>query len=149
MSSVTFQTTNDPALTHTLDEFIEVGEGNDEQNYYNFSIFEKSNGILLLDRNVVDDYIEMLNNICVDCNLSDQEFKTYKYQPDLLAYDVYKSTQLDFIILKANDMSSYKEFNRMKIRLPYASHMKAFLSAVYNAEYGYLGQNRLDLGIYT
>ena len=149
MPSFTSQTTNDASLTHTLPEFIEVGSSNDEQTYYNFSIFERSNGVLLLDRNVIDDYIEVLNAMCIDCELSDDEIKLYKYRPDLLAYDVYKSTQLDFIILKANDMASYKEFNRKTIKLPYASQMKAFLSAVYNAEYGYLGQNRLELGLYT
>ena len=141
------QTTNNPALTHTLTEFIKVGSGNDEQVYNSFAIYEESNGIRLLDRHLIDDYLEMLVALCVNCDLSDEEFKKYKFQPDLLAYDVYRSTQLDFVILKCNDMVSYKEFDRNKIKLPYASKMAAFLSAVYNAEYGYIGQNRVDLNM--
>lgn len=140
---------NKAALTHTLPEFVEVGSNNDEQTYYNFSILDKLNGIYMLDWNVIDEYINILENISVNCDLSDRELNTYKYRPDLLAYDVYKSTQLDFIILKLNDMVSYREFNRKRIKLPYYSNLYAFLTAVYNTERGYLNQNRLDVGLYT
>ena len=135
-----------PALTYTLDDFIAVGF-TDEMTYFNFSIIEVVNNIQLLDHNLVEDYMEELESLCAVVELSEINLAKYRYCPDLLAYDLYKSTQLDFIILFVNDMIDPKEFNKKKIKLPYASKLKAFLSSVYNAESGYLAQNRSDNGL--
>ena len=140
---------NRAELTHTLPEFVSIGINSDDQTYYNFSIFDKINDIYLLDWNVIDEYLYILENMSVNCDLTDRELSIYKYQPDLLAYDLYKSIQLDFIILKINDMASYREFDRKRIKLPYASKLRAFLTAVYNTELGYLNQNRIDVGLYV
>ena len=141
--------TNKPELTHTLDEFIQVGQYSDEQTYAKFSILDRSNGMLFLDHNILDDYMEFLQELCVECKLDDDQQKTYYMRPDLLAFDVYGSSQLDFVVLKVNGMIDQKDFTLPKIRLPYASSLKTFLTSIYNAELGYINQNRIDLGIYV
>ena len=65
----------------------------------------------------------------------------------MLAYDIYGSTQLDFVILFANDMIDPKEFNLKKVKLPFASALSEFLSQVYNSNSGYITQNREDNGL--
>ena len=137
---------SDPALTYTLDQFINM-KYSDEITYYNFSIIEVVDGIQLLDHNLIEDYIDELKSLCQNCELDSNQYKKYKYSPDLLAYDVYGSTQLDFVILMLNDMIDPKEFNLKTVKLPYASKLKAFLSAVYNAELNYISQNRADNGM--
>ena len=132
---------SDPALTYTLDQFIAM-QYVDEVTYRNFAILEVVNGIELLDHNLVDDYLPELESICVDCELTLEQQKRYKYAPDLLAYDVYGSTQLDFVILLANDMIDPKEFNLKVVRLPYKSPMTTFMSSIYNANASYVSQNR-------
>ena len=137
---------NDPAKAYTLESFIAL-KYQDDLTYRNFSILEVIDGIELTDHCVIDEYLEELNSICVDVELTPEEFARYKYSPDLMAYDVYGTTQVDFIILMANDMVDPKEFNLKKIRLPYASAFREFLSSVYNANGGYIEQNREDNGL--
>lgn len=137
---------SNPALTYTLDQFISM-KFTDELTYYNFSIIEMVNGSKLLDHNLIEDYLPELEALCVNCELDQEQYKKYKYSPDLLAFDVYGSTQLDFIILMINDMIDPKEFDLKTIKLPYASHLKTFLSSVYNAESSYLTHNRSINGL--
>jgi hypothetical protein len=140
--------TEEPALTYTLDQFIQM-QYSDEMTYRNFSIVEVVNGIELLDHNLIRDYLDELNSLCINAELTMEQYKKYKYSPDLLAYDIYGSTQLDFVILFANDMIDPKEFDLKVVKLPYASKMKTFLSAIYNSESGYIGYNRSENGLST
>lgn len=119
----------------------------DEITFRNYSILEVINDIELLDHNLVEDYLSELSSICVSVPLTDEEYKKYKYAPDLLAYDVYGSVQLDFVIMYANNIIDPKEFNFKTIKLPYASALKTFLASVYNVNSGYLEQNREDNNI--
>lgn len=137
---------SNPALTYTLDQFISM-KFTDELTYHNFSIIEMVNGTKLLDHNLIEDYLPELEALCVNCELDQEQYKKYKYSPDLLAFDIYGSTQLDFVILMINDMIDPKEFDLKTIKLPYASHLKTFLSSVYNAESSYLTHNRSINGL--
>lgn len=133
----------EPALTYTIEDFI-ASKLSDEMTYHRFSIIEKSGDLQLLDHNIIEDYRDELNSLAFDYTFTLEEYNRYKYAPDLLAHDIYKSTQLDFIILMINGMIDPKEFNVRKIKLIYPSNLKAFISAVYNAEEGYISQNRAD-----
>ena len=137
-----------PATTYTLDSFIEMKVA-DDMTYYNFSILEINGNIQHLDRNVIEDYIPELEDLSVKIKLTDDQFRKYKYAPDLLAYDLYGSVQLDFIILLVNDMVDPKEFDRKTIKLPYASTLSKFLNSVYNGEYNYIAMNRSENNMQT
>ena len=54
-----------------------------------------------------------------------------------------------FILLLVNDMIDPKEFDRKKIKLPYASKLSRFLNSVYTGEYNYIAMNRSELGLQT
>lgn len=137
---------SDPALTYTLDQFISM-KASDELTYRNFSILEVVDGLELLDHNLIEDYLTELQSLCIEVELTHEQYIKYKYAPDLLAYDIYGSTQLDFIILFANEIIDPKEFNLKKLKLPYASQLKTFLSAVYNSESDYINFNRTQNGL--
>lgn len=134
---------NSPAYTYTIEYFISM-RLSDEMTFRNFSILEVIDGIEMLDHNLVEDYLTELENMCVPLILDDESYRKYRYAPDLLAFDIYGSTQLDFIVLYANGMVDPKEFNTKKIKLPYASQLKTFLNQVYNSDYNYIRQNRSD-----
>jgi hypothetical protein len=121
----------------------------DEKTYYNFSIIEKINDVTFTDHNLIDEYIDILIPTCKNVDLSDEEYKKYKYAPDLLAYDVYGSTQLDFVVLAVNNMIDPREFTNKRIILPMSSVLSVFLSEIKNANAGYIEQNRIDNGIIT
>lgn len=133
-----------PAQTYTLDQFIEMKDI-DNMTYRNFSILQKIDGVEHLDHNLVEDYLEELKNVCISVALSDQEYKKYKYAPDLLAYDIYGSVQLDFIILLLNDTIDPKEFTKKTVILPYASSLSLFLDTIYSKESNYITYNRNKL----
>ena len=135
---------NNPSLTYTLDQFIAM-KSSDDMTYNNFSIYEKINGQNILETNLVDEYLDELSSLCSIVQLSIDEYKKYKYAPDLLAYDIYGSTQLDFVILAANDMVDPKDFDLRKIKLPTVSRLKTFLNEVYSTNTNWITKNRYDL----
>lgn len=137
---------NNPALTYTLDDYINM-QISDDMTYYNFSIIEVVNGVEHLDKNLIEIYIDELKSQCTYVTLSEEEYNKYKYNPDLLAYDVYGSIQLDFVILLLNDIYDPKEFTKRKLLLPHSSILSKFLSDVYSKESKYIEQNRIDNNI--
>lgn len=139
---------NDPALTYTLDDFVEL-QSVDNMTYYNFSILEIIDGVQHLDHNLVEDYLKELEATCVTLELSNEEMSRYRYNPDLLAYDIYGSVQLDFVILLLNDMIDPKDFDRRKLKLPYASSLSIFLNTLYSKESNYINENRANNNLYS
>ena len=137
---------NDPSLTYTLDDFVAM-QMSDDMTYYNFSILEVVNSVEHLNINLVEEYSSILKDQSVLVELSDEQYKKYRYCPDLLAYDVYGSVQLDFVILILNDMYDPKEFANKIIRMVPASTLQQFLNDVYGKEYGWIQQNRADCGL--
>lgn len=137
---------SNPALTYTLDDFISM-KISDDMTYYNFSILEVIDGVEHLDSNLVEIYLEELKSQCISVQFSEEELKKYKYNADLLAYDLYGSVQLDFVILLLNDMYDPKEFTKKNVILPHSSTLSKFLNDVYSKEEGYIQQNRADYGI--
>ena len=132
-----------PSTTYTLDDFIQM-KLSDDMTYYNFSILQVIDGIEHLDHNLVEDYLPELKSVCIPVTLSNLEYNKYKYNPDLLAYDIYGSVQLDFILLLLNDMIDPKEFDKKSLILPYSSTLSTFLNTVYSKESEYIGQNRAE-----
>ena len=139
------------AKYHTVEEFIESNAGSKSINYYNFSILQQEEvsgeTLQLLDMNIVDDYIDELQSVCVNVQLSDKELMKYSYNPGLLAYDVYGSTELEFVILKLNGVIDPKDFNFPTIKLVEVSVLEDILSTIYSAENKFIKYNREINGI--
>lgn len=129
---------SNPALTATLEDFIQEGK-TDQLTYKNFSITNQIGNISFVETNIIDFYLDELKAICVEIpieNITQEQIVKYKYQPDLLAYDIYGSTQLDFIVLICNGIIDPKEFD-FKIKsllLPKASTLKTYLSEIFRSE---------------
>ena len=133
---------NNPALTYTLSDFIAMKD-QDELTYANFSIMNRSLSTEFVEQNILDYYLKELKSLCVKVNsITPEEKIKYIYAPDLLAYDIYGSVQLDFIVLLCNGMIDPKEFDfkRSYLSLPRPSELKEFLSMVYNAESTWLNK---------
>ena len=127
--------------THTINEFI-AQKNQDEISFRNFSTFDLINGTEYLIKNVIDDYMDELLSICIDVDLTREQYVRYKYSPDLLAYDIYGYIQLDYLIMQINGVIEPRDFNFKKLKLPYASQLSAFLNSVYNSETIYIEYNR-------
>ena len=129
--------------THTVQEFISR-KYEDELTYRNFSIVDYADNIELLDRNLFSEYMPLLMSTCTKYPFTVEEYRRYKYAPDILSFDIYKTTQLDFIILMMNDMIDPKEFNLKTVKLPKPSIIKQTLSEILSVNSGFIEQNRAD-----
>jgi len=142
LSSITIN--SNPAKTYTIQDFIDM-KSQDEITYINYSILSETNNIIYTDQSIIDFYMRELKDMCLEVTeFTQDEINKYKYAPDLLAYDVYGSTQLDFIVLLCNGIIDPKEFDlqRGKIFLPTLIDLTDFLSKVYESEGTWININR-------
>ncbi len=142
-----FTNEHDPSKTYTLTDFIEYGK-QDEMTYNTFSILSITNDITFSEQCITDYYMEELKSICeVIKNITEDEKARYRYRPDLLSYDLYGNTQLDYIILLCNGIIDPKEFDfkRGYIRLIPRGKLIRIMSEIYNSEYDWIRLNRSAL----
>lgn len=136
---------------HTVEEFIDSNDGSRSITYHNFSILEQKEidgeTFQFIDLNIIDDYIEELRQIAIPIQLTDKELLKYSYNPGLLAYDIYGSTELEFVILKLNGIIDPKDFDFPTIKLIQPDILEETLSNIYNAETTYINNNREQNGI--
>ena len=94
--------------------------------------------------NILDDYIDDIKKECKVLELNNSQFIKYRYKPWLLSYDIYGTSDLEFILLKVNNMISAKEFNRHKINILMPDALE-LINKIYNAEKKYINLNRNSL----
>lgn len=127
--------------TYTIEDFIDSSNTNDI-NYESTSLLQNLNGYTMIAYNLFNDYIDELDNLAVYVTLSDEEYNKYLYRPKILAYDLYGSTELYFLILMLNNICNVKEFNFKRLKLLKVDDLQKFISAVYNSEKDTLSLNR-------
>ena len=131
---------SDSTTTSTLESFINYKNLDSNIYYKDLSIFEKSidGKSVLLSYNILNDYRKEIFDFIIPITLTNEEFQKYQYQPKKLAYDLYGSTEYDYMILFINSMTNIKEFNRRRINLMRAKDMSNVLSAIYSSESEYI-----------
>lgn len=139
---------NLPEKTATIEEFIDMKE-TDDITYSQFSILVKCIGensvVQYAQDNIIYDYLDELNESAVEYEMTDDEFVKYRCKPKLLAYDLYGSTEIYFVIMALNGMCNIKDFNKRKLKLLYRSRLLELLNEIYSAESEYIKYNRLHL----
>lgn len=136
-------------FTYTLEEFVMAGKDSKDVSYYNFSIlqvnrYDNDVEIHFSVDNIINDYLDVLRDYSKTVEMDDNECNKYFYNPDLLAFDIYGSTELGFVIMKINGIADPKDFDMKKIKLVNRSALQELLSAIYIAETNYITSNRLN-----
>lgn len=122
-----------PETTYTVEQFIDAGAAV-TLTYQNLSFAENINDTLVAPIfNVIDDYLPELKTLCMTIEFTDEEFLKYAYKPKLLAYDIYKNTELFFVIMALNGICDIREFNKKKIKMLTVNQMNELLTFIYNA----------------
>ena len=134
----------DITKTYTIEEFIAQGSST-QITYDKLSIFENVDGLYLVTHNVLDDYKKEIDMCCQTVVLSTSELNKYKYKPKLLAYDIYGSTELFFIILFTNNICDVKDFNRNKIKLLPQDSLETIISYIYESQEAILSKNKANI----
>ena len=136
---------------YTIEQFIDSDSGSRSISYHNFSILDQKEidgeTVQFIDINILDDYLDEMKDLSVPVQLSDKELAKYSYNPGLLAYDLYGSIELEFVILKLNGVIDPKDFNFPTIKLVEVSVLDDILSTIYSAENKFIKYNREINGI--
>ena len=136
---------------YTVEQFIDSDSGSRSISYHNFSILDQKEidgeTVQFIDINILDDYLDEMKDLSVPVQLSDKELAKYSYNPGLLAYDLYGSIELEFVILKLNGIIDPKDFDFPSIRLLEPQVMEDLLSNIYSSEAKYINDNREKYGI--
>ena len=136
----------DVSMTYTLEDFVNM-QVSDQMTFRNFSTVAVINNVELTDKNLIEDFLPELSKNYMEVDLNDKEYNRYKYAPDLLAYDVYGSVQLDFLIMYMNGIIDPKDFDFRTINLVRASVLKDFLNHVYSSQRYVLENNKYENGV--
>ena len=67
--------------------------------------------------NLVNKYMPEIRGLKLKVTLSNDEYAKYKFNPKLLSYDIYGTTELWFLILEANELHSVTQFDSKTIYL--------------------------------
>lgn len=130
--------------TISVQEFIAL-RPSDEITYYNYSILQYYKGFDMFITNLLYDYEDELNDIAVILQLTEKEKSKYRFKPDLLAFDIYGSTECKFIIMMLNNIIDPKEFdfNRVKVIKPY--ELGTILNRMQAVNEEFMNNNRANL----
>lgn len=132
------------ATTNTVEDFIAMS-GSDELTYYNYSLVEYLNGYDMFITNILYDYEDEFNDQVVTLQLTDREKAKYKYKPYLLAYDIYGSTELDFIIMMLNGIIDPKDFNFNRVKIIKSGALTTLLTRITSVNEKLLNKVKSDL----
>lgn len=123
-----------PQNTYTLEQFIKSGRSV-ALTYPSTSFMNQvSGGTWVGVWNVINDYMEELENACVTVKLTDQEHRKYRYRPKLLALDIYGNAELYFVILLLNHIIDMKEFDMQSIKMIDKNTMNSLMTQIFNSE---------------
>ncbi len=107
-------------LNPTVKEYIDAYTNEElvSSAFYLKQVFSTSKTKMLVNfNNLTVKYLPELRQIKIKISLSNEEYAKYKYNPKVLSYDVYGTTELWFLILEANELHSVSEFNFRTIYL--------------------------------
>lgn len=121
------------ATYSSLDGFITNGKLN-TISYANLSFVDYFQDIKFPMYNIIQDYLDNLEEDVFKVTLTDQEYAKYKYKPRLLSNYLYGSTEFFFVILALNGIATEKEFTSQTIKLLSADKMKELIEKIYTLE---------------
>lgn len=109
-----------------------------------FDALKMNHKVVLNDQSIIDKYIEELNENKQIVEFNTEEYYKYRYNPKLLSYDVYGTTELWFFILMANELFSISEFNLRRV-IMYDAAIISKLSRILDMDSEFLEINSMNI----
>ena len=97
--------------------------------------------------NLLYDYEDELQDISTTIALNAREKAKYKYKPWLFAYDVYGSTESQFLVMMMNGIIDPKEFDFDKVKVIDPGQLSTILNRIQAVNEDYINNNRNKLKI--
>ena len=91
---------------------------------------------------ILEDYLDELKNMCDKYEMTDEQYRRYKYRPDLFSYDIYGRSDYEFVILLVNGINVEKDFNKKTVNYIDPDNIDTILSYIRNASEEAFNRNR-------
>ena len=78
----------------------------------------------------LDYFISSLNDYKSEMTLTQELYDKYKYNPKMMSYDLYDTTDYWWLLLQANEMYSAVEFNKRKVKYYSKSALKQLIPMI-------------------
>jgi hypothetical protein len=128
----------------TLSEFINNYKMEDiTYDTLNFKeILENANAkIKVNSASILDKYLPIFEEFKIVVTLDEAQFRMYQYNPKLLSYDLYGTTEYWSLILQANEMRSATEFSTTKLFVYDKKILSTVVPEIMNIEKPFIDTN--------
>ena len=82
----------------------------------------------------LDYFISSLNDYKSEMTLTQELYDKYKYNPKMMSYDLYDTTDYWWLLLQANEMHSAIEFNKRKVKYYSKSALKQLIPMILRSD---------------
>ena len=96
--------------------------------------------MVLANESIITKYEKCLEQYVTTYTFSQQEERKYFYNPKLLSFDLYDTTELWFMLLRLNEMYSTTQFNINPIKI-YTTNVVGAIEAILDTEKEIIGAN--------
>lgn len=104
-----------------------------------------SDSLILLSDSLLDKFRLDLANSIVMLTLSSSEYNKYRFNPKLLSYDLYQTTELWSTILDLNELHSSTEFDINPLKV-YDSSIINYINTILSLEKPFIDINEEEIG---
>lgn len=123
----------------TLDDLIRHGKTS-SYSINTLSLCQLEDTIVYFDKFAYQKYEKILMGLSELIELTDDQYRLYKYNPERLSYDLYGTSNLYHLILFLNNCSQY-EFKHKKVRLIAAKYISNVFEKMINHEEKHIQEN--------
>lgn len=109
---------------------------------------KNGNIIVLSNDSILEKYRKEFATYEVTRKLTDEEFRKYQYNPQLLSFDLYETTELWFLLLDLNNLYSLTQFDINPVKV-YNAGIISLINTIINLEQDNIDQNENEITLAT
>lgn len=133
---------------NTVDSVIKKGKqleiSHDKIHLKSNILDSDGNPLIVNHTSLLMKYIDFLDDYIVEVEMSDAEFSKYMFQPRLLSYELYGTTELWSSILAINNITHSADFKIQKLKL-FKSNIFDFINEILVLENREIKRNKTEI----
>jgi hypothetical protein len=135
---------------NTIQDLIDYGKSLDishDKLHFKAKIENTDGSVTIINyTSILDKYMDYLLPVTKVVTLNDQEYAKYKFQPKLLSFEMYGTTELWSLILRINNLTSAAQFTLKTLKL-FTTDVFEILNEIIILEGDEINKNRTENGL--
>ena len=137
-------TIKESLINDYIEDYNDLEVSEDKLHLKEVSTLEDGSMVTLLTDSILLKYKNDLDELVETKTLTIQEQNRYFFNPWVLSYDLYGTTEFWFLLLDLNEMSSATEFTQETIKV-YDGSLMNIVNAILALEEEFINQNEEEL----